>query len=446
MTQSINEWLKRHAITEVECLVSDMAGIPRGKILPVDKFSAAIKENTLRLPEYVFGQLVTGDYIDSEILRETNSDIILVPDEMSLRLVPWYSEPTAQIIHDAVYHDESLVDVAPRQVLKQVIALFDKLGLEPIIAPELEFFLVHKESEANTPLTPPIGRSGRAEMAPQAYGIDAVNEFDPLFEDIYDYCEAQNIDIDTLSHEAGAAQMEINFNHGKTLDLADQVFLFKRTVRQAAINHDIHATFMAQPMQDQPGSAMHIHVSLTDKKKKRNIFVGKNEEPSEEFYHALGGMQKYLPASMPLMAPYVNSYRRLLSAEDSPTNLAWGVDNRTVGLRVPRGMPQNRRIENRIPGADANPYLAIAATLASVYLGLTNKTKPTKELTKSGEDLTTIPRNLDMALDVLSRQSALHPILGERFVKIFDEIKRAEGAAYLRVISPWEREYLLLNV
>ena len=446
MNDDLMAWLEANSITEVECLVSDMAGIPRGKIVPVKKFKSAIKEQNLRLPEYIFGQMVTGVYIDSEILPDINSDVVLVPDYSGLRLVPWYREPTAQVIHDVVYHDGTTVDVAPRQVLKNVIKKFKDLGLKPTIAPELEFFLVRRESEANTPLTPPIGKSGRAEMAPQAYGIDAVNEFDPLFEDIYDYCDAQNLDVDTLSHEAGAAQMEINFNHGDVLDLADQTFLFKRTVRQAALDHDVHATFMAKPMQSQPGSAMHIHVSVQDEQTGKNIFSSDDGEPSEKFYHAIGGMQKYLSAAMPLMAPYVNSYRRLLAGDDSPTNLAWGVDNRTVGLRVPRSNPNNRRIENRLPGADANPYLAIAATLASIYLGLVHETKARREHTKSAEDLTTIPRNLDAALDKLEKETLLHEVLGEDFVRVFSEIKRAEGEAYLQVISPWEREYLLLNV
>ena len=443
--EDVLSWLEQNAITEVECLVSDMAGIPRGKIVPVNKFKSAIIERNLRLPEYVFGQMVTGDYIDSEVLRETNSDIILMPDIDGMRLVPWYKEPTAQVIHDAVYHNGEVVDVAPRQVLKNVLKKFEEMGLRPMIAPELEFFLVRREAAAETPLSPPVGKSGRAEMAPQAYGIDAVNEFDPLFEDIYDYCDVQNLDVDTLSHEAGAAQMEINFNHGDVMDLADQTFIFKRTVRQAALDHDVHATFMAKPMQTQPGSAMHVHVSVMDEDGK-NIFSDEEGEPTDRFNHAIGGMQRYLSAAMPLMAPYVNSYRRLLSGEDSPTNLAWGVDNRTVGLRVPRSSPENRRIENRIPGADANPYLAIAATLASVYLGLKNETKARREETKSAEDITTIPRNLDVALDKLEKETALHDVLGEEFVKVFVEIKRAEGEAYLQVISPWEREYLLLNV
>ena len=446
MTFDMTSWLKEQSITEVECLVSDIAGIPRGKILPVHKFSGAAGAGGLRLPEYVFGQSVTGAYLDSEVLNEIGADVILRPDPDSCRLVPWYAEPTAQIIHDAHDHKGAIVPFSPRAVLKRVLGLFEDAGLTPVVAPELEFFLVEQSADANAPLVTPTGKSGRPEKARQAYGIDAVNEFDPLFEDIYDYCDVQKIDIDTLSHEAGAAQMEINFNHGAALELADQAFLFKRTVRQTALNHNVHATFMAKPIQEQPGSSMHLHLSVKETATGRNLFVGEDGSESDEFFHSLAGMQRYLAAAMALMAPYVNSYRRHSLTEDSPTNLAWGMDNRTVGLRVPVGDPANRRIENRVPGADANPYLAIAASLAALWLGLQEQRRPTRPLKDSGEDLATLPRNLDIALDALEKASPLHDVLGEEFVKLFIEVKRGEADAFLEVISPWEREYLLLNV
>ncbi len=446
MSFDLKAWLKEKSITEVECLVSDISGIPRGKILPVKKFISAFETGGLRLPEYVFGQSVTGEYYDSKVLNEIGADIVLRPDPSSCRLVPWYAEPTAQIIHDAVDQDGDEVTFTARAVLKRVLAFYEEAGLVPVIAPELEFFLVQQNADANKPLQTPTGRSGRAEKAKQAYGIDAVNEFDPLFEEIYDHCEAQGLDIDTLSHEAGAAQMEINFNHGDALDLADQAFLFKRTVRQTALNHNVHATFMAKPMQDQPGSSMHIHASICDKATGRNIFVNKDGSDSDVFFHSIAGMQRYLVGAMALMAPYVNSYRRRTGAEDSPANLAWGMDNRTVGLRVPFGDAKARRIENRLPGADANPYLAIAATLATIWLGIQEKKRPTKPHNVSGEDMQTLPKNLDIALDMLEKASPLHNVLGADFVKLFAEVKRAEAVAFLEVISPWEREYLLLNV
>ena len=304
---NLKKWLSDNKITEVECLVSDIAGIPRGKIVPVEKYINSSSSDGLRLPEYVFGQNVTGDYGDSDVLGETVGDVVLKPDAKTVRLVPWYKEPTAQIIHDAFYFDGSAVDVSSRVVLKNVLKLFASIGLRPVVAPELEFFLVEQNSNSEDPLRTPLGRSGLPEKAKQAYGIDAVNDFDPLFEDIYDYCDIQKIDIDTLSHEAGAAQMEINFNHGDAIELADQVFLFKRTVRQTAISHKLHATFMAKPMQYQPGSAMHIHVSIFDKKSGKNIFSDQKGNEADKFYFALSGLQNHFSGAMALVDPYVNS-------------------------------------------------------------------------------------------------------------------------------------------
>ena len=287
MTQKLNKWLADRSITEVECLVPDIAGIPRGKILPAEKYDKVLQGDGLRLPEYVFGQTVTGDYHDSIVLNAAVGDVVLKPDENAAYLVPWYTEPTAQIIHDAYYLDNTEVTVAPRSVLKRVIrALHDK-GLSAIVAPELEFFLVSQSSDPDHPLKTPPGRSGRAETGKQAYGIDAVNDFDPFFEDVYDHCETMGLDIDTLVHEGGAAQMEINFNHGEALTLADQALIFKRTVRQTALNHDIHATFMAKPMQYQPGSSMHLHCSVCNLKNGHNMFSSVTGENTDIFMHAI---------------------------------------------------------------------------------------------------------------------------------------------------------------
>lgn len=447
MSVDLKSWISERRITEVECMVSDHAGIPRGKILPAAKFLDGIGERGLRLPEGIFGQDVTGSYIEEKDLDPRRSDVFLAPQADTIRMVPWYKEPTAQIINDAYYQDGSPVDIAPRMVLKKILKLYADKGWRPVVAPELEFFLVKVNPDPDYPLEPPIGRSGRPETARQAFGIDAVNEFDPLFEDIYDYCEAQNIDIDTLSHESGAAQMEINFNHGDTLDLADQTFLFKRTVRQAALDHGVYATFMAKPMQDEPGSAMHVHQSLYDVTSGRNLFANADGSHTEDFLHFIGGLQKYLPAALPFLAPYVNSYRRLIPDSDAPINMHWGVDNRTTGLRVPISNPNQRRVENRVAGADVNPYLAMAASLACGYLGLVEKIEPSAPIETSAYSLAAkLPRHLEDALLRLNRAKPLKAIMGERFVDVFTAVKLAESAAYQKVISAWEREFLLLNV
>jgi glutamine synthetase len=447
---TMEQWLREHEITEVECLVADLNGIGRGKILPAAKFIRSMVEDGLRLPEYVFIQTVTGDYADED-QREVGDpglrDMRLRPDPGSLRLVPWYEEPTAQVISDCLRHDGTPVAMAPRQVLRRVLEAYAERGWQPIVAPELEFFLTKINEDPDYPLEPPIGRSKRPETARQSYGIEAVNEFDPIFEDVYDWCEAQEIDVDTLSHEAGAAQMEINFNHGAPLELADQAFLFKRTLRQAAIRHGMYATFMAKPMENEPGSAMHIHQSVIDAATGDNLFAAAGRDMSPLFLHYIAGMQKFLPAAMPLLAPNVNSYRRLRRYSDAPINLHWGWDNRTVGLRVPVSSDAARRVENRVAGADANPYLAIAATLACGFLGMVDQLEPTRPIEGSAYRLAqTLPRYLPDALDLLRRSKPLRQLLGEEFVEALIVVKDIEHAAYQRVISSWEREHLLLNV
>jgi glutamine synthetase len=445
---SLEEWITSRRIEEVECLVPDMSGIARGKILPSTKFIKGAQDGSLRIPEAIFVQSVTGSYRDiSDVAAPENLDVLLRPDPTSVRSVPWYDEPTAQVICDAYYMDGQLVDIAPRQVLRRVLGLYEDKGWRPIVAPELEFYLVKVNTDPDYPLEPPIGISGRQESGRQAYGIEAANEFDPIMEDVYDYCDAQEIDIDTLAHEAGAAQFEINFNHGDPLELADQVFLFKRTVRHAALKHKVYATFMAKPHQHEPGSAMHVHQSVVDAKTGQNLFATKSVADSKLFTYHIGGLQRYLPAAMPLLAPNVNSYRRLMPHSDAPINVHWAHDNRTVGLRVPHSDAENRRVENRVAGVDANPYLAIAASLACGWLGMTEKIEPNNPVEGNAYRYAfSLSRHLSEALSKLNHSRPLKDVLGERFVSAFNEVKNMEYDAYQRVISSWERENLLLNV
>ncbi|EBV3600160.1 glutamine synthetase, partial [Salmonella enterica subsp. enterica serovar Virchow] len=297
------------------------------------------------------------------------------------------------------------------------------------------------------PLQPPVGRSGRPIAGGSGYSIAGVNEYDELIDDIYHFSEAQGLEIDTLIHEEGAGQLEINLRHGNPVELADQVFLFKRTLREAALKHDVYATFMAKPIQGQPGSAMHIHQSIVDKKTGKNIFTAADGSETDAFFHFIGGMQKHVPNALVMFAPYVNSYRRLTQAASAPVNNKWGYDNRTTAFRVPRSDPAARRVENRIPSSDANPYLALAASLACGLLGMINK-EPAEPavLTTANEDEIDLPRGLLEAVDLFEADEALRDMLGSQFVSTYSAIKRAEFETYMEVISPWEREFLLLNV
>ena len=449
MSQSkFENYLAENRISEVECLVADMSGTARGKILPPKKFLKGNMSNGLRVPEEVFTLTINGRFVsDTDAVSDSAIDIYMRPDPETIRMVPWYTEPTAQVICDAYHLNDEPVTISPRSVLKRVLALYKEKGWKPIVAPELEFYLVKKNLDPDYPLDPAVGRSGRKESGGQAYGIDAANDFDPIVEDIYDWCEAQELDVDTLSHEAGPAQLEINFNHGDPLELADQVFLFKRTVRQAALQHDVYATFMAKPHEHEPGSSMHIHQSVLDAKTGRSVFAGKDGSHSKLFLNHIGGLQRYMAAALPLFAPNVNSYRRLVPESDAPTNVHWAIDNRTVSLRVPSSDPANLRVENRVAGADSNPYLAFAASLACGYLGMIEKTKPTEPVTGSAYRYAhTLPISLDDALDKLAYTKVLRQILGEKFCEAYNDVKYQEMQHFRRTISAWEREYLLLNV
>jgi glutamine synthetase len=444
----LEQWLNERRVTEIECLVPDLTGVARGKILPREKFN---EDRGMRLPEVVVAMGVTGEFPEEgpyyDVITPTDRDMHLRPDPSTVRIVPWAVDPTAQVIHDCYDREGQLVPYAPRSVLRRVCDLYDAEGWSPVVAPELEFYLVARNTDPDVPLKPPIGRSGRSETSRQAYSIDAVNEFDPLFEDVYDYCDKMELNVDTLIHEIGAGQMEINFFHAHPLGLADEVFLFKRTVREAALRHDMFATFMAKPIAGEPGSAMHIHQSVVSKATGRNIFSLDDGSASQEFRWYIGGLQRYIPAAMALFAPYVNSYRRLARFTAAPINIQWGVDNRTVGIRSPVAPPQARRIENRVIGADANPYVALAATLACGYLGIKNRIEPSPECKGDaylGEYQ--LPRSLGEALQLLRDEADLAQVLGQGFVTVYSEIKEVEYAEFMKVISPWEREHLLLHV
>jgi glutamine synthetase len=443
---TVKQWLDEHHISEVEVLVPDLTGNARGKFIPAEQF---LKAGEPRLPESILAQTVTGEYSDDhwDFLDPTDADMVLVPDSATLRTVPWAREPTAQIIHDCYTQAGEPHPLSTRNVLKRVLALYEAQGLKPVVAPEVEFYLVKRNTDPDTELVPPVGRSGRAETSRQSYSIDAVAEFEDFVEDMYAYAEAQNLDVDTLIHENGAAQMEINFNHGDALDLADQVFVFKRTVRETAHKHGIYATFMAKPMQSEPGSALHIHQSIVEASSGENIFVDAAGEHTERFLSYIAGLQTFTPDLISFYAPNVNSYRRLAPDISAPINLNWGYDNRTVAFRVPNSPAPATRVENRFPGADANPYLALAATLASGYLGMQQQLTPSlPHVGTANEESVEVARSLEEALRHLRSTPELVGVFGDLFLRAFAAVKLDEFEEFNRVISSWEREHLLLNV
>ena len=376
----------------------------------------------------------------------TEPDMVLTPDFATATAAPWTADWTLQVIHDAYDRTGAPVPFAPRNVLKSVVAAYAARGWQPVVAPEMEFYLVARNTDPAKAIEPMLGRTGRPAAARQAYSMSAVDEYGPVIDDIYDFAEAQGFEIDGITQEGGAGQVEINLRHGEPVRLADEVFYFKRLIREAALRHDCYATFMAKPIEGEPGSSMHMHHSVLDADG-QNIFTGGDGSESAAFLHFIGGFQRHLPEAIALLAPYVNSYRRYVKDFAAPINLAWGRDNRTTGIRIPISDPGARRVENRLAGMDCNPYLAIAASLACGYLGMTEATEPTPVTTGDAyHDAADIPRDLGAALDVFDGAASLHSLLGEEFARVFGIVKRTEYDEFLQVISRWEREHLLLNV
>ncbi|MBE0413256.1 glutamine synthetase family protein [Yoonia sp.] len=442
--EAAKRYLENNRLDEVECVIADLPGIARGKAVPAIKWD---KQTHFHLPNSIFFQTITGDWGEAAGPDGfLEPDMILKPDLATATAAPWAADGTLQVIHDAFDQKGNPVPFSPRNVLRRVVDLYKAEGWTPVVAPEMEFYLVGRNIDPAKPIEPMMGRTGRPAAGRQAYSMSAVDDYGPVIDDIYEYAEIQGIEIDGIAQEGGAGQLEINLRHGDPILLADQVFYFKRLIREAALKHDCFATFMAKPIEGEPGSAMHIHHSVLDEKG-RNIFTGPQGGETDAFFHFIGGLQEHMPNVIAMIAPYVNSFRRYVRDHAAPINLEWGRDNRTTGIRIPISDPTARRVENRLAGMDCNPYLAIAASLACGYLGLRDEIRPDKRWRGDAyEAEDEIPQGLYAALELFDNATAIHDVIGPDFARVYSIVKRAEYNEFLQVISPWEREHLLLNV
>jgi len=442
-------WFEQHAISDVECLVPDINGILRGKTMPAAKVLASLDGARMFLPMSAFIIAVTGRYTGTppdNVMAYQDPDMLLVPDMTTLCRAPGADRSTAYVFADTHHLDGRPWEMSPRHVLRSVIELYRQRGWRAVVAPEVEFYLTAPNPNPDVPVTAPIGLSGRAETAQHPYGMEALDDYGPVIERIYEHAATASLPLETLSHESGPGQLEINFPHGDPLLLADRVVLFKRLARQAAREHGMHVTFMAKPIAEQAGSSMHLHMSVIDEAGS-NVFADDDGADSAAFRHFMGGLQKYLPQITPLMAPNVNSFRRMRPNHSAPANIEWARDNRTCGLRVPDGPNNARRVENRLPGADANPYLAIAGSLVAGYLGMEEKVERSPEATGNAyTQPSTLPRTMEDALDRLAACKPVRALLGEIFVQTFLRMKEVELDGFQSVITAWERDHLLLKV
>ena len=438
--QELNAFFTQHNVTQVECLFADIAGYPRGKLMPAKSFAAG---SELRIAEAINMQAITGQYSYDPIFPDGDPDVRLQPDYSTLRLVPWSATPRALAIHECVQLNGAPCYLNPRSLLKEVVKRYTALGLAPVVAPEIEFYLTAPNIDPNLALSAPVAKNGRAEFGHSAFSLNMLNEQAAFWDEFRSALDNLGVVTDTWIHEVGLSQFEINLMHGDPIQVADQAFLFKYAAKEIAIKHGMNAVFMAKPIAGEPGSSMHLHQSVVDAQG-NNIFSDTNGQASADFLHFIAGLQKYVPDMMMIFAPFINSYRRFVEGSQAPVNLHWGIDNRTTGLRIPISAPVARRVENRIAGADANPYMAIAASLAAGLAGMQEKLTPSEPLNDSaynaGHDLA---RGYQAALEQMRNSESCRRLLNPDFVQGFVSVKHLEYQHFLSEISAWERRFLV---
>jgi glutamine synthetase len=441
----IQTFFQQHGVRDVECIFADISGYPRGKLMPASAFAAGAE---LRIAQAIPMQAVTGDYSYDPIFPDADPDVRLLPDYSTLRLSPWSSVPRAVAIHDCVELNGEPCVFAARSLLKTVLQRYTAQGLTPVVAPEIEFYLTAPNTDPNQALVAPPARGGRAEVGQSAFSLNLLNELAPFWDAFRDALDGLGVRADTWIHEVGTTQYEINLVHGDPVAVADQAFLFKYAAKEIAIQHGLNAVFMAKPIAGASGSSMHLHQSVVDTSG-RNIFSQDDGSESPSFRHFVAGLQTYVPDLMLIFAPFVNSYRRFVQGSQAPVNLHWGYDNRTTGLRIPHSTPAARRVENRIAGADANPYLAIAASLAAGLAGMDEALTPTEPLANGAsayDQAHALARSFLPAHEQMARSASSRRLLGDAFVTGYTAVKALEYDSYQREISAWERRFLLPQV
>ncbi|MCH7796613.1 MAG: glutamine synthetase, partial [Proteobacteria bacterium] len=427
----------------VDAIFADLSGIVRGKRYPIDHL-AKLYGGAVAMPASVYLLDATGESHDPGGRGFSDGDpdagVRIVPG--SLKPVPWADRPGCQVMITLVEEDQRPYPFEPRNLLARVAARFAELDLRPVVAFELEFYLVDRERRPDGAPQPPVSPvTGARDRGTQVYGMAEIDAFAALLDDVAEACAAQDIPSSAISAEYAPGQFEINLQHvADPLLAADHCVLFKRAVKGVARRHGVQASFMAKPYLDQTGCGLHLHISLQDKTG-RNVFDGGEAPASATLEHALGGILDILPESMAFLAPNVNSFRRYQPNVFVPIRRTWGFENRSTALRIPLGRGAARRIEHRVAGADANPYLALATALAGIHHGITNEIAPPPAFEGNAgfafdEDL---PFRVRPALARLIESEVLADYLGPEYPRLYAACKTEELEAFERHIGA--REY-----
>ena len=443
-------FLETHRDVEViEAFVTDANGQLRGKWVPRSAAEKVFK-GEFRLPRSSFAVDIWGnDVLEAGLAVDTgDSDGVCVPAPASLAPVPWLERPTAQLLMSMNNADGSPFFGDPRQVLTKVASRFAEKGWTPVVASELEFYLVDAKGDGTRPSPPVSPVTGRRLGAPQVYSVAEMQEFEAVLAALARTCQAQGIPVDTTISENGPGQYEINLNHGPdALLAADHAVLMKRAVKAVARQHGLEATFMAKPYGDRAGNGLHIHFSVLDESG-ANIFAGADATGSPALRHAIGGLLASLADGTAIFAPNANSYRRFQAGSHAPTTASWGFDNRSSAVRVPDSAIPATRIEHRVAGADAHPHLVIAAILAGAFHGLTEQIDPGAPIEGNAYDagLASIPTTWDAALTAFETSDLIAEQLGADYRQLYSACKRQEKDGIDRIVSDVEYDAYLRTV
>ena len=435
---------------ELDLFITDLNGNLRGKRLPASGLKKLRKEG-IKLPLSVVGFDFWGaDVLDNGLVFETgDSDGVCMPVSQEPIPVPWSEAPRDQMLAMMFNPDGTPFGADPRQVLNRMVDRFSAKGLTPVLATELEFYLMDAESESVQRPIPPALADGKGRRLANAegYSVEEMDGFEAFFADIREACQGQGIGADTIIAEMGPGQFEVNLDHvADPLNAGDQAILFKRLVRGVSRRHGYSATFMAKPYVEESGNGFHTHFSLLDRDG-NNVFDDGTEQGSDLLRHAIAGMMQLMPESMLVFAPHLNSYRRFMPGAHAPTHASWGYENRTVALRVPESPNLARRIEHRVAGADANPYLVLASILAGALHGMENALEPDAPVEGDAyaeeSPRYPLPCEWQDAIARFEQSEILREYLGEEFVRVYAQAKRQERRRLNERISDVEYEAYL---
>lgn len=423
------DWLRDHPeVKTIRVAAADLNGVARGKRMPARYAEKLMSEGT-KFPYSVLNMDIWGEDVeDSPLVFEAGDpDGLLLPTERGFMPMPWLSAPTALLPIWMFHPDGRPYDGDPRQALARVAERYKAAGLTPVVATELEFFLID-DSKFGELQVPPSPRSGKRRTGAETLSLRALDAFDRFFTALYDGCEAMDIPADTAISEAAPGQFEINLMHQPDpLKAADDAWLFKLLVKGIARQFGFAGSFMAKPYETFNGNGMHMHFSILDREG-RNIFDDGSDEGSPMLRHAVAGCLRAMPGSTLLFAPHENSYDRLVPNAHAPTGIGWAYENRTSAIRIPSSAPAARRIEHRTPGGDVNPYLTIAAILGAALNGIEDRLDCPAPITGNAYDhpLEQLPGSWAEAIDAFENCPEIKRIFPQHLIDNLVMTKRQE--------------------